>query len=131
MFRGEAMNLKFTPADGLELIATGRVGVFAQRGRYQFYVTALQPVGQGALELARQQIQNKLQAEGLFDPERKKPLPRYPRRIVLVTSAQTAAVPDMLKVLRRFPFLHLQGYLVPVQGDARADQIATAPHHPT
>src|SRR5258706_6500644 len=129
MFRGEAMNLKFTPADGLELIATGRVGVFAKRGRYQFYVTALQPVGQGALEFARQQIQNKLQAEGLFDPDRKKPLPRYPRRVVLVTSAQTAAVQDMLKVLRRFPFLQVQVYHVPVQGDGSAEQIAAALRH--
>jgi exodeoxyribonuclease VII large subunit len=126
MFRGEAMNLKFTPADGLELIATGRVAVHPQRGRYQFYVTALQPLGQGALELVRQQIQNKLEAEGLFNPDRKKPLPRYPRRIVLLTSAQTAAVQDMLKVLRRFPFLQVQVYHVPVQGDGSAEQIAAA-----
>jgi exodeoxyribonuclease VII large subunit len=129
MFRSEAMSLKFTPADGLELIATGRVGVFAQRGKYQFYVTALQPLGQGALELARQQIQNKLQAEGLFHPDRKKPLPRYPRRIVLLTSAQTAAVQDMLKVLSRFPFLHVQVYHVQVQGEGSAQQITTALRH--
>ena len=66
MFRSDAVNLKFTPADGLELVATGRVGVFAQRGRYQFYATSLQPLGQGALELARQQIQARLQARGTF-----------------------------------------------------------------
>jgi len=129
MYRSDAETLRFTPADGLELIATGRVGVFAPRGRYQLYVTHLQPLGQGALELARQQIQAKLQAEGLFDADRKRPVPRYPRRIALVTSTQTAAVQDMLKVLRRFPFLHVQVYHVPVQGDGSAERIAAALHH--
>jgi exodeoxyribonuclease VII large subunit len=126
MFRSEAEHLKFRPADGLELIATGRVGVYGQRGKYQFYAAALHPVGQGALELARQQIQAKLQSEGLFDAERKRPIPRYPRRIALVTSTQTAAVQDMLKVLRRFPFLQIQIYHVPVQGDGSAEKIAAA-----
>jgi exodeoxyribonuclease VII large subunit len=129
MFRSDAATLKFTPTDGLELIATGRVAVFAQKGRYQLYVTALHPLGQGALELARQQIQAKLEAEGLFDPANKKPLPRYPRRIVLVTSTQTAAVQDMLKVLRRFPFLQIAVYHVPVQGDGSAEKIAAALRH--
>lgn len=129
MFRSEALNLKFTPADGLELIATGRVGVYGARGKYQFYVTALEPLGQGALELARQQIQNKLQAEGLFNPDRKKPLPRYPRHVILLTSAQTAAVQDMLKVLSRFPFLQVQVYHVQVQGDGSAEQITAALRH--
>lgn len=129
MFRSEAATLKFIPTDGLELVATGRVGVYGQKGKYQLYVTALQPIGQGALELARQQIQAKLEAEGLFDPEQKKPLPRYPRRIVLITSTQTAAVQDMLKVLRRFPFLHVCVYHVPVQGDGSAEKIAAALTH--
>jgi exodeoxyribonuclease VII large subunit len=129
MFRGEAANLKFTPTDGLELIATGRIGIYAQKGRYQFYATSLQPLGQGALELARQQIQAKLQAEGLFAPDRKHPIPAYPERLVLITSSQTAALQDMLKVLRRFPFLHVQVYHVPVQGDGSAEKIAAALHH--
>jgi exodeoxyribonuclease VII large subunit len=129
MFRSEVQTLKFSPTDGLELIATGRVAIYAQKGRYQFYVSALTPIGQGALELARQQIQNKLQAEGLFDQERKKPLPRYPQRIVLLTSTATAAVQDMLKVLSRFSFLHVQVYHVPVQGDGSAEKIAAAIKH--
>jgi exodeoxyribonuclease VII large subunit len=129
MFRGEAASLKFTPTDGLELIATGRIGIYAQKGRYQFYATSLQPLGQGALELARQQIQAKLQAEGLFAPDRKIPIPAYPQRLVLITSTQTAALQDMLKVLRRFPFLHLQVYHVPVQGDGSAEKIAAALQH--
>jgi exodeoxyribonuclease VII large subunit len=129
MFKSDALTLKFTPADGLELVATGRVGVFAQRGRYQFYATSLQPLGQGALELARQQIMARLQAQGLFDAERKKDIPPYPQRIVLVTSSQTAAVQDMLKVLRRFPFLHVRVYHVPVQGDGCAEKMAAALEH--
>jgi exodeoxyribonuclease VII large subunit len=126
MFRSEVANLRFAPADGLELIATGRVSVYGQRGRYQIQVASLEPLGQGALELARRQIQEKLQAEGLFDPDRKRPLPRYPRRIVLVTSTGTAAVQDMLKVLRRFTFLEVAVYHVPVQGDGSAERIAAA-----
>jgi exodeoxyribonuclease VII large subunit len=129
MFRSEAVSLKFKPTDGLELVATGRVAVFGQRGKYQLQVSHLQPVGQGALELARQQIQARLQAEGLFDRENKKPLPRFPTRLVLITSTQTAALQDMLKVLRRFPFLRVCVYHVPVQGDGSAQRIAAALTH--
>lgn len=126
MFRSEVATLRFAPADGLELIATGRLTVYAQRGRYQIQVSSLEPLGQGALELARRQIQQKLEAEGLFDSDRKRPLPRYPRRIVLVTSTGTAAVQDMLKVLRRFAFLEVAVYHVPVQGDGSAERMAAA-----
>ncbi len=129
MFRSDAMRLKFKPADGLDLVATGRVGVYGQRGKYQFYVSSLSPIGQGALELARQQIEARLRALGLFDAENKKPIPRYPRRIVLVTSQETAALQDMLKVLRRFPFLELSIYHVPVQGGSAAPKIAAALKH--
>jgi exodeoxyribonuclease VII large subunit len=129
MFRDDAAGLRFKPADGLEVVAVGRISVYAQRGKYQFYASSLQPVGQGALELARQQIQAKLEAEGLFDPARKRDIPRYPRHLVLVTSTQTAAVQDMLKVLRRFPFLRVQVYHVPVQGDGSAERIAAALAH--
>src|SRR5712691_6066671 len=89
MFRSEAELLKFTPTDGLEVVATGRIDVFAPKGRYQLYAIHLEPLGQGALELARQQIQKKLQAEGLFAPDRKKPIPAYPQRLILITSIQT------------------------------------------
>lgn len=126
MFRDDAATLQFTPADGLELVATGRIGVFPQRGRYQLYVTSLLPVGQGALELARRQIEKKLRAQGLFAPERKKPIPRYPRRIALITSETTAALQDMLKVLGRFPFITPSLVPVPVQGEGSAEKIADA-----
>ena len=129
MFRSEAELLKFTPTDGLEVVATGRIDVFAPKGRYQLYATHLEPLGQGALELARQQIQKRLQAEGLFDPARKKPLPRYPRHILIISSTQTAALQDILKVLARFAFLQIQIYHVPVQGDGSAERIAAALGH--
>lgn len=129
MFRDEGDRLKFTPTDGLEMLATGRIGVYAQRGRYQLYVSALEPLGQGALELAFQQLRMKLEAEGLFEAGRKKPLPNYPSRIVIVTSSQTAALQDVLKVLRRFSWVRLFVYHVPVQGDAAGDKIAAALTH--
>lgn len=129
MFRSEAARLKFRAEDGMEILATGRVGVYGQRGRYQLYLTNLQPMGQGALELAFQQLRSKLEKEGLFEKDRKKPLPAYPLRIAMVTSKETAAFQDMLKVLRRFSFLRLMIYHVPVQGDGSAEKIAEAIEH--
>lgn len=129
MFRSETAKLKFVPGDGMELLASGRVAVYPQRGRYQLYVSALEPLGQGALELAFQQLRAKLEAEGLFRAERKRPLPAYPSRIVIVTSRETAAYQDMLKVLRRFPWVQLALYHVPVQGDGSAEKIAAAIEH--
>ncbi|HTW94376.1 MAG TPA: exodeoxyribonuclease VII large subunit [Tepidisphaeraceae bacterium] len=129
MWKDAARSLKFQPADGLEVIASGRVAVYAERGKYQLYANTLSPVGQGALELAFRQLRDKLQKEGLFAPERKKPLPKYPRRIVLMTSAATAALQDMLKVLRRFAWLKLSLFDVPVQGDGAAEKIAAAIAH--
>jgi len=129
MFKSDAMRLKFEPTDGMEIVATGRVGIYAQRGRYQLYATSLQPIGQGALEIAFQQMRAKLEAAGLFAVERKRELPTYPRRIVLITSSNTAALQDMLKVLRRFRFLRLSLYHVPVQGTGCGDKIAEAIRH--
>jgi exodeoxyribonuclease VII large subunit len=129
MFRNDVARLKFRAEDGMELICTGRVGLYASRGRYQLYATAMQPVGQGALELAFRQLQKKLAALGLFDASRKKTIPRYPERIVLVTSQSTAAIADMLKVLRRFSFLRLWLYHVPVQGEGAGAKIAEAIAH--
>ena len=126
MWRSDAVRLKFQPTDGMELLATGTVSVYPQQGKYQLYVSTLHPLGQGALELAFQQLKAKLEAEGLFNPDRKKPLPLYPMRIVLMTSTATAALQDMLKVLRRFPWLKLFVYHVPVQGDGSAGKIAAA-----
>jgi exodeoxyribonuclease VII large subunit len=126
MWKSDAAQLRFTPADGMELLARGHVQVYAQQGKYQLYVSTLQPLGQGALELAFRQLRAKLEAEGLFAPERKRPLPRFPTRVVLVTSSATAALQDMLKVLRRFPWLRLFLYHVPVQGDGCGGRIAEA-----
>ncbi|HWE04235.1 MAG TPA: exodeoxyribonuclease VII large subunit [Tepidisphaeraceae bacterium] len=129
MWKSDAARLKFVPTDGLELIATGKVAVFGKQGRYQLYVTTLRPLGKGSLELAFGQLRAKLEAEGLFAAERKKPLPRYPMTIVLVTGTSTAALQDILKVLRRYAWLRLMVYPVPVQGDAAAGRIAAAIAH--
>ncbi|MFI5377797.1 MAG: exodeoxyribonuclease VII large subunit [Tepidisphaerales bacterium] len=126
MFRSEAARLKFSPEDGMELIATGRISLYAQRGQYQLYLTRLEPMGQGALQLAFQQLHDKLKAQGLFAPQRKKPIPAYPATIAIVTSTQTAAIQDIFKVLRRFGFLRLVVYHVPVQGEGAGQQIAAA-----
>jgi len=129
MWREAAGRLKFKIADGVEMIATGRITVYPPQGRYQLRADTLQPVGQGALELAFRQLQEKLKAEGLFAPERKKQIPRYPRRIAMVTSKSTAALQDMLKVLRRFKWLKLSLYHVPVQGEGAGEKIAAAIAH--
>jgi exodeoxyribonuclease VII large subunit len=129
MWRDNASRLKFALEDGLEIIATGRVAIYAPQGRYQLQVQRLEPAGHGALELAFRLLQAKLAAERLFEPARKKPLPLYPRRIVLLTSRATAAFHDMLKVLRRYPFLKLMLYHVPVQGEGAGSKIAEAIDH--
>ncbi len=131
MFRGSAEKLQFEPGDGLELLAKATIGLYAQRGKYQLIVSSLQPLGAGALELAFQQLRTKLEAEGLFDAVRKRRLPKYPTRLVLVTSRETAALQDMLKVLRRYPWVKLYLYHVAVQGAAAAPAIAAALEHLT
>jgi len=129
MFQSDAARVKFQPKDGMELLVSGSVKVYAQRGRYQLYVSSLQPLGQGALEIAFQQLRAKLEAQGLFDEQRKKSLPEFPMRIALVTGGQAAALHDMLKILRRFPWLRLMVYPVPVQGAGAAPAIAAALRH--
>jgi len=129
MWADAAAALKFTLTDGLEVLASGRVGIYADRGKYQLYVNSLSPMGKGALELAFQQLRARLEKEGLFSPERKKPLPVYPLRICLVTSRGTAAIQDMFKVLNRYPWLRLFVYDVPVQGGSAAPKIAAAIAH--
>ena len=127
MWRSAAAKLKFTPEDGLEVIATGSVEVFERAGRYQLYVRKLEPRGVGALELAFRQLCDKLSKEGLFDPRHKRPLPRYPQRIALVTSPTGAAIADMLRtVQRRYPCVNILIYPVRVQGPGAATQIADA-----
>lgn len=127
MWRSDAQRLKFVLNDGMEVIATGGVEVFEKTGRYQLYIRKIEPRGVGALELAFRQLRERLAAEGLFDLERKKPVPRFPRRIVLITSPTGAAISDMIRTLtRRFPCLHILLFPVSVQGPAASGEIARA-----
>lgn len=126
MFRNDAARVPFAPQDGMELLATGAVRVYAQRGRYQLYVSTLSPIGQGALELALRQLRERLERLGLFDAERKRVLPRYPLRVAVITGRDTAALQDILKVFARYPFVTIGLFDVPVQGDGAAARIAAA-----
>ncbi len=126
-FRTQAMRLKFRPEDGLKLIVRGSISVYEPRGEYQIYVEHIEPSGVGALQLAFEQLKKRLEAEGLFDEARKKPLPMLPSRIGVVTSPRGAAVRDIIRILRRrFPNLHLIVYPVRVQGEGAAEEIAAA-----
>jgi exodeoxyribonuclease VII large subunit len=126
-FRTQAMRLKFRPEDGLKLIVRGSIGVYEPRGEYQIYVEHIEPSGVGALQVAFEQLKRRLEAEGLFDEARKKPLPMMPQRIGVVTSPTGAAVRDIIRILRRrFPNLHLIVYPVRVQGAGAAEEIAAA-----
>ncbi|MBY0506423.1 MAG: exodeoxyribonuclease VII large subunit [Bryobacteraceae bacterium] len=124
-FKGSAFRLKVKPQDGLLVQARGSIDVYEPRGVYQFIVEAIEPQGLGALQLAFEKLKQKLAAEGLFATERKRPLPKHPRRIGLVTSPDGAVIEDMLNVLtRRFPGLHIRLYPAQVQGPGAAAQIA-------
>ncbi|MGH9732486.1 MAG: exodeoxyribonuclease VII large subunit [Candidatus Acidiferrales bacterium] len=129
-FRDQVRGLKFRPEDGLHVTVRGSISVYEPRGEYQIYVSHIEPVGLGALQLAFEQLKKTLEAEGLFDAERKKPLPALPRRIGIVSSPQGAAIRDILRVLRRrFPNLHVILYPVKVQGDGAAEEIVRAIRH--
>lgn len=126
-FRNVAMRLKFRPEDGLKARVRGAIGVYESRGEYQIYVENIEPVGLGALQLAFEQLKKKLEAEGLFDPARKKRLPLLPLRIGVITSPTGAAVRDILRILRRrFPNVRVLIYPVRVQGEGAAEDIAGA-----
>jgi len=127
MFRSAVRYLKFKPEDGLRVIARGRLGVYEPKGEYQFVCEHLEPHGLGALQLAFEQLKKKLQAEGLFDAARKRPLPALPRKIGIVTSLEGAALRDIIKVLRRrHPNAHLVIRPARVQGDGAAGEVAQA-----
>jgi exodeoxyribonuclease VII large subunit len=127
IYRGVALRLKFDPRDGQDVIVRGRLSVYAVRGDYQLVIEELHPKGIGALELALRQLKEKLFRLGYFDPRRKKPLPRLPRRVALVTSPTGAAVRDMLEILgRRWPATEVLVCPVRVQGDGAATEIAAA-----
>lgn len=126
-FRDQARTLKFRPEDGLHVTVRGSLGVYELRGEYQIYVSYIEPVGAGALQLAFEQLKKKLQAEGLFDEDCKKPLPVMPRCIGVVTSPTGAAIRDILRVLkRRFANVHVRLFPVKVQGEGAAREIASA-----
>jgi len=123
-FRQHAMYLKVKPDNGLEVLCRGRIGVYEARGEYQLYVEAIQPQGYGALQLAFEQLKKKLAAEGLFEDERKRPLPSFPKRIGIVTSRGGAVIADMVRVLeRRCPGLHIRLFPAQVQGEAAVGEI--------
>ena len=125
MFRSDAMKLRFRPESGMKVILYGRVSLFPKSGQYQSYVTNMQPDGVGALAVAFEQLKRRLHEEGLFDPNHKKPLPRYPERVALVTSPTGAAVRDMIRILgRRWPMAEVIVCPVRVQGEGAAEEIA-------
>ena len=129
LFRGDALRLRFQPANGMEVVAFGRITVFPRDGQYQLYCTELFPNGLGALNEAYERLKEKLRLEGLFDESAKRPLPRYPKKIALVTSPAGAAVRDMLRILKaRWPMAAVLLAPVRVQGDGAADEIAGAIH---
>ena len=126
-FRDQVRGLKFRPEDGLHITVRGSLGVYEMRGEYQLYVSHIEPVGLGALQLAFEQLKKKLEGEGLFAEARKRPLPVLPRCIGVVTSPSGAAIRDILRVLkRRFANVRVQLYPVKVQGDGAAMEIAAA-----
>jgi exodeoxyribonuclease VII large subunit len=127
IWRSRAARIRFDLHNGLEVVATGAVEIYAPHGKYQLIIDGVVPQGIGSLELAFRQLQEKLAAEALFAPERKRPLPRFPRRIALVTSPTGAAVRDMLQVItRRWKGADVVILPVRVQGDGAAGEIAAA-----
>ena len=126
IWRSEAEFLKFEPTNGLKVVCRGSIDSYPQRGTYQLIVRQIQPHGMGGLELALRQLREKLSAEGLFDEDRKKPLPTFPKHIAVVTSPSGAAIRDFLQVLtRRWPKLRVTIVPAKVQGNGSAEEVAT------
>lgn len=127
LFKGSALSLRFRPQNGMSVLAVGRVSVYPRDGVYQLYCTRLIPDGAGDLQMAFEQLKQRLWQEGLFDPAHKKPLPAFPHRIGIVTSPAGAAVHDMLRILgKRYPLSKLILLPVRVQGEEAAGEIARA-----
>lgn len=127
MFKGNAIRLRFRPENGMKIIAMGRVTVFPRDGAYQLYCAAMAMDGIGDLYAAFEQLKKKLEAQGLFDPTHKKPLPKYPGTIGIITSSAGAAVHDMLRILRkRYPLTRVRLLPVRVQGAEAPGEIAAA-----
>ena len=125
-YKMTARYLKFKPQDGVAVLVRGRVDLYDVRGEIQLIVEAIEPQGHGALQLAFEQLKKKLEADGLFSPERKRPLPTFPDRIGIVTSPTGAVIQDMLNVIeRRAPGKHIRVYPAQVQGEGSAEQVAS------
>jgi exodeoxyribonuclease VII large subunit len=127
MFRGQARQAKFVPADGMSVVGLGRLSVYEARGSYQIIIEYLEPAGIGALQVAFDNLKRRLSDQGLFDPRHKKPLPFLPKAISLVTSPSGAVVHDLITVIsRRFPGVHLRIHPVKVQGAGAEEDIVQA-----
>lgn len=127
LFRRQALLLRFRPEDGLHVLVRGRVSVYEQRGQMQLVAETMEPVGAGSLQLAFEQLKERLRAEGLFDAARKKPLPAFPRCVGIVTSPAGAVIRDFLNIVaRRHAGLDVLLYPVSVQGDSAPGEIETA-----
>ena len=127
MFRGSASKLRFTPQNGMKVVAHGRVTVYERDGQYQLYIDDMQQEGIGDLYVAFEELKAKLSSEGLFDPAQKKPLPKYPKKVGVVTAPTGAAIRDIINVLtRRFSYADVVLYPVLVQGENAAESIAAA-----
>lgn len=127
VFRGSAARLKFAPTDGIRVVARGRIGVYERDGQYQLYIEELEPKGRGELQLAFEQLKERLSREGLFEESRKKPLPFLPESIGVVTSPTGSVIRDILHILdRRFPAHHVIIEPVRVQGEGAAVEVARA-----
>src|SRR5246500_1596202 len=125
MFRSSARLLRFRPADGLQVVVRGRVTVYEDRGELQITAEYIEPQGAGSLQLAFEQLKAKLETEGLFAAERKKPTPSLPSRIGILTSAQAAALRDILNILeRRHRSVNVLIFPAQVQGDAASNEVA-------
>jgi exodeoxyribonuclease VII large subunit len=126
LFKGAARFVKFRPQDGLAVLARGNLEVYEARGEYQLIVELLEPQGAGALQLAFEQLKKKLSGEGLFEQARKRPLPKFPRRIGIVSSPSGSVIRDILQILeRRFPGLHIRLFPAQVQGEGSVEQICS------
>ena len=127
MFKGNAMSLRFRPASGMKVIALGRISVYPRDGQYQLYVSSMAMDGIGDLYAAFEALKKKLSQQGLFDPAKKKPIPKYPQTIGVVTSSAGAAVHDILRILRRrYPLCSVRLLPVRVQGAEAPEEIASA-----
>jgi len=127
MWGSNFTKVKFKPENGLAIFATGYIDVYEPQGKYQFYIESMQPAGVGALQLAFEQMVKRLEAQGLFAESHKRPLPKYPERIGILTSESGAAIHDIVdSIWNRWPCVKLYFYPVPVQGEGAAEKIASA-----